>query len=153
MPKEYFCSKILDTGLPCGERDVSKFIEGRYSTCRQCRLRSMSDYNKMKTDKTKEQKSKKIDPDSDIRWLIEDTFLRVPLLSGQTIKERMENNEFDVSELFEKHFDYVEKTNIKIRNLEKNLENSENKFLKCIELFKFLLPPDKLELLEKLHFS
>jgi hypothetical protein len=149
MPKEYFCSKILDTGLPCGERDVSKFIEGRYSTCRQCRLRSMSDYNKLKTDKSKEQKSKKIDPDSDIRWLIEDTFLRVPLLSGQTIKERMENNEFDVSELLEKHCDYVEKTNVKIRNLEKNLENA----YKCIELFKFLLPPDKLELLEKFNFS
>ena len=146
MPKEYFCSKILDTGLPCGERDESKFIEGRYSTCRQCRLRSMSEYNKTKTEKGKEQKSKKIDPDNDIRWLIEDTFLRVPILSGQTIKERMENNEFDVSELLEKHFDYVDKTNLKIETLERKLENS----YKCIEMFKFLLPEDKLESFEKL---
>jgi len=46
MSKEYFYSKIVETGLPCGERDVSKFIEGRYSTCRQCRLKFMSDYNK-----------------------------------------------------------------------------------------------------------
>jgi hypothetical protein len=146
MPKDYFCSKILDTGLPCGERDESKFIEGRYSTCRQCRLRSMSDYNKTKTSKSKEQKSKTIDPDKDIRWLIEDTFLRVPLLSNQTIKERMESNEFDISDLLEKHFDYVEKTNSKIENLENKLDNA----YKIIEIFKFLLPEDKLDKFEKL---
>jgi hypothetical protein len=146
MTKEYFCTKILDTGLPCGERDESKFIEGRYSTCRQCRLRSMSDYNKTKTSKGKEKKTKTIDPDNDIRWLIEDTFLRVPLLSNQTIKERMEDNEFDISDLLGKHHDYVEQTNLKIQKLEQKLENS----YKCIEMFKFLLPPEKLELLENL---
>jgi cyclopropane fatty-acyl-phospholipid synthase-like methyltransferase len=146
MPKDYFCSKILDTGFPCGERDVSKFIEGRYSTCRQCRLRSMSDYNKTKTEKCKEDKTKKIDPDKDIRWLIEDTFLRVPLLSNQTIKERMESNEYDVSDLLEKHFDYAETTNKKIENLENKLENA----YKIIEMFKILLPEDKLEKFENL---
>jgi hypothetical protein len=152
MPKEYFCSKILDTGLPCGERDVSKFIEGRYSTCRQCRLKSMSDYNKTKTSKGKEHKNKTIDPDNDIRWLIEDTFLRVPLLSGQTIKERIESNEFDISDLLEKHFEYVEETNAKIKMLETKLENSEVKLSKCMEIFKVLLPEDKREIMGKLNF-
>jgi hypothetical protein len=148
MPKEYFCTKLTDMGLPCGERDETKFIEGRYSTCRSCRLKFMSEYNKTKTNKGKEQKNKQIDPDCNIRYLIEDTIIRVPLISNQTIVERMEDTEHDVSRILLLHHEYVDKSELKMEKLEKQIKTMSN----YIKILLTLLPENKLEELEKINF-
>jgi hypothetical protein len=148
MPKEYFCTKLNDLEIPCGERDVSKFNEGRYSTCRSCRLKSMSEYNKTKTNKSKEQKNKLLDPDYNIRCLIEDTIKRVPISSDQTIVERIENNEFDISEMVSTNYAFTSKTSEKLETIEKQIEIMS----KCIKTMASMLPEDKFEEIKKMYF-
>ncbi len=138
MPKTYYCDKILDNGIICGERDTSKFIEGRYTTCRACRLNLMSKYNKSKTSKKQEEVSNKIDPDTSIRYLIEDTIKRIPLINKNTIPERIEGLEEDITDVFTKQWQYVEKNDTKIEVLEKRIKHLEeyiekiNKHLKIV---------------------
>jgi hypothetical protein len=132
MTKEYFCSKILSTGITCGERDSSKFISGRYTTCKKCRLQKMSDYNKSKTSKKKDEESEKIDPDCNIRWIIEDTIKRIPLINRQTIPERIESSEEDITNILNLHHEYTEKNDSMIEDLQKQIKELQTQieFLK-----------------------
>ena len=123
MPKEYYCNKLLDNGIVCGERNIEKFISGRYTTCKPCRLRSMSVYNKSKTIKKKDEESTKLDPDCNMRWLIEDTIKRVPFMGTQTIIDRIENSEADISDVLNIHHEYVDKTNEIIKLLQTQIQN------------------------------
>jgi len=122
MSKVYFCNKILENGSICGERELSKFIEGRYTTCKPCRLRNMSQYNKSKTSKKKDVESTKIDPDCNIRYLIEDTIKRIPFMGGETIPERIESSEEDISNVFEKVHAYFDKNNKTIERMQKEID-------------------------------
>lgn len=45
MEKVYFCRQ-RNNGTECGETDPSKFPEGRYSACKECRKRFIREYNK-----------------------------------------------------------------------------------------------------------
>jgi hypothetical protein len=122
MPKEYFCEKILPNGIICAERDKTKFISGRYTTCKSCRLSKMSDYNRSKTNKKKDDEAEKEDPDCNIRYLIEDTIKRVPFSRQQTILEKIENSEEDITEVLNLHHEFVNKTETKIENMQKEIE-------------------------------
>lgn len=126
MPKDYFCNKLLPNGTVCGEREVSKFINGRYTTCKPCRLRNMSDYNKTKTSKKKDEEVTKTDPDCNIRYLIEDTIKRVPFIQKQTIIERIKSSEDDVTDILNLHHEYVEKTDFIIEKIKKQMEEMKN---------------------------
>jgi hypothetical protein len=118
MPKVYYCNKLLENGATCGERDVSKFIEGRYTTCKSCRLRAMSIYNKSKTSKKKDEESSKTDPDCNIRWLIEDTIKRVPFMGKQTIPERIESSEEDITSVLNLHHEYSDKNDNRLDKMQ-----------------------------------
>lgn len=88
MPKTYFCKQYIN-GEACGESDPSKFIEGRYSTCRECRSRLQKKY----TNKKIEEKVEQIDPKQQIRWLIEDTIKKSLLIRGKTIVDFIISND------------------------------------------------------------
>jgi hypothetical protein len=126
MPKEYCCNKLLESGIVCGQRDQTKFSSGRYTTCRDCRLRFMSSYNKSKIQNKKEEKNSNIDPEFNIRYLIEDTIKRIPLMERNTIPERIECIE-------EEFIDSLSK------------QQSKNQFIES----KFLLLEQKIDTLEK----
>lgn len=132
MPKEYCCNKLLESGIVCGQRDQTKFSSGRYTTCRDCRLRFMSTYNKKKNSDKKDDKNISLDPDCNIRYLIEDTIKRIPLMNSYTIPERIESFEEEYTEFLSKQerkngliqskFLFLEQ---KIDTLEKYIEKIE----------------------------
>lgn len=84
MPKTYFCKQIVN-GDVCGENNAENFPPGRYSSCRECRNRIARANLSSKKDKENDTKVNNIDPDQNIRYLIEDTILRSPFIGGQTI--------------------------------------------------------------------
>lgn len=138
MPKDYYCNKLLPNGTVCREREVTKFIEGRYTTCKACRLRSMSDYNKSKTSKKKDIEATKADPDCNIRYLIEDTIKRVPFIQRQTILERIESSEEDVTAVMNLHHEYVDKNDYRIDLLCKQIEEMKKEIKNLKEEIKIL---------------
>ena len=132
MSKRYFCDKLLDSGLICGETDISKFIEGRYTSCKSCRLQMMSQYNKSKNSKKKDNEAKKVDPDCNIRYLIEDTINRVPFLGQQTIPDRIKSSEEDITEILNLYYGHIEKNNFILEKMQKQIDElqEQNKFWK-----------------------
>ena len=132
MPKEYCCNKLLESGAVCGERDTTKFSSGRYTTCRNCRLRSMANYNKKKTSDKKDEKNTNIDPECNIRYLIEDTIKRIPLMNSYTIPERIESIEEEYIDSFNKQKDKNESIQVKYNYLEQKV-NSLEKYIEKIE--------------------
>lgn len=128
MPKSYFCDKLSESGVICGEIDISKFIEGRYSTCKSCRLQMMSQYNKTKTSKKKDKEVKKIDPDCNIRYLIEDTIKRVPFIGFQTIPDKIESSEEDLTDVLNLFQEHIEKNNIILEQMQKQIDELKEKF-------------------------
>jgi lipopolysaccharide assembly outer membrane protein LptD (OstA) len=132
MPKEYCCNKLLESGTVCGERDSTKFSSGRYTTCRNCRLRFMTSYNKKKTSDKKEEKNTNIDPECNIRYLIEDTIKRIPLMNNYTIPERIESFEEEYTEFLSKHERRNGTIQSKFNLLEQKIESLE-KYIEKIE--------------------
>jgi hypothetical protein len=142
MPKIYRCNKIDETGNICNETNENNFNEGRYTTCKKCRLKFMIDYNKLKKEEKQNQNTTKIDPDNHIRELIEDTISNVSLIKNQTIPNIIRRLEKDITEeclnfedkikIFEAKFeDSIKKFEDKISSLE-----NENIALK-IQLLNF----------------
>jgi hypothetical protein len=107
MPKIYRCNKINELGITCGETEAFRFEDGRYTTCKKCRLRFMSEYNKSKKSNKKEEVVNKIDPDNNIRYVIEDTILRTKILNGASIPSKIEDLEIDISQIAEKNYEIM----------------------------------------------
>jgi hypothetical protein len=132
MPKEYCCNKLLESGAVCGERDSTKFSSGRYTTCRNCRLKSMSYYNKKKTSDRKDEKNTNIDPECNIRYLIEDTIKRIPLMNNYTIPERIESFEEEYTGFLSKQERNNESIQSKFNLFEQKIASLE-KYIEKIE--------------------
>ena len=100
--KEYFCNKMIDLKT-CGETDPLKFEKGRYSTCKKCRVKLNSSYvaNKKKSEEEQEYKeiTDKVDPDYNIRYIVEETFLNTPLIRNKSIVNVIIANEMELTEL------------------------------------------------------
>lgn len=140
MPKDYFCNKLLDNGDICGERDPTKFQIGRYSSCKSCRSSFVLKHNKTKNTDKKEEKINKIDPDVNLRWLIEDVIKTKPLVKGQTIEELLNffDNEMTINltkqeqqnrrfiEIFIQHEKDMTELLNKIRELENKTKELKN---------------------------
>ena len=109
MSKIYFCKQEKTFGI-CGENDPKNFEIGRYTTCRSCRTRLQKEKRKYGKEKECEEKTTTIDPTKNIRYVVEDTILRVPLLEGESIQEKIRNSEEDISDLSVK----IHNTNLKI---------------------------------------
>jgi hypothetical protein len=130
MPKEYFCDKQLENGVICGERDVSKFIEGRYTSCRKCRNKIMSEYNKSRTEGRKEKEMDKIDPDKNIRLLIEEVVCKYPLIDGKyNISEKFKSTEEDISDIIIKTFVDFERINKKFDSMQLHIQSLEKEIV------------------------
>ena len=125
MPKTYCCDKILENGTICGESDITKFMDGRYTTCKPCRYRLMSVYNKNKTTERKDKRIETIDPDAHLRFIIEDTLRRVPLIGRQSVIERIKNGEDDVSGFFENQYTTNDRVNLKLLQLEQKINTMQ----------------------------
>jgi hypothetical protein len=70
MPKEYLCNKIIN-GKFCGETNPDNFPKGRYSVCKKCKNKEMSEIRQKKKEENDKEKVKKIDPQLDFKKLIE----------------------------------------------------------------------------------
>jgi len=134
MSKQYFCKRILEAGYVCGEKDIKKFEPGRYTVCKACRLKYMSDYNKNRRNIALNERMDELDPDKKIRAVVEDTIVRIPLLDGKTIQQRMDDNEEEISNVIEFNYvsdlnlrEFIEKTNKTILVLQKRIEDLEIK--------------------------
>jgi hypothetical protein len=132
MPKEYCCNKILESGAVCGERDTTKFNVGRYTTCKNCRLKFMSNYNKSKSSGKKDEKNSIIDPEYNVRYLIEDTIKRIPLIERNTIPERIEIIEEEYIDSLTKQQIKNEQVQLKFLVLEQKI-NTLEKYIEKIE--------------------
>jgi hypothetical protein len=82
MPKIYRCDKINEEGNICNETDQQNFTEGRYNTCKKCRLKIMTDYNKKKKDEKENKKNNTTDPDKNIRKIIEEIIKDTPTIKN-----------------------------------------------------------------------
>lgn len=74
MVKKHFCKQVI-AGEVCGAEDPSLFPPGRYSTCKACRNRASRTCGEIKHSKDKDSIANTIDPDKNIRYIIEDTIL------------------------------------------------------------------------------
>lgn len=127
MPKTYYCNKLIDGSVVCGETNPENFTEGRYNTCRTCRLQMMSSYNKNRREEIREKKIRELDPSQDIRFVVEDTIKRIPLLDGKTISDKITNLEEDIGEVSIQSFEYNERLEKLIFNLQKQIDELKNK--------------------------
>ena len=100
--KQHYCEKINNMGFICRESDSTKFEEGRYNICKQCRLYYMKLYNKSKKDNKKDENVNKLDPDKNIRFIVEDTVKRMSFIEGFTIKDKIDGLDKDLSSISEK---------------------------------------------------
>ena len=100
MVKTHFCKAILESGAQCGQRDSELFEQGRYSLCKSCHVNASRKCHENKRKEKKEGidhiKVKLIDPDSNIRWLIEEHSKKGLLFNDMTMQELWEflNQEF-----------------------------------------------------------
>jgi hypothetical protein len=104
MNKEYFCSKIKENGIVCGENNREKFPQGRYSTCQECRNLEVKNYRKKIKEETKEKIIKSIDPEKELNDLIE---------------EKINNIKINDKTLIE-YFQFLEEKSKKIWEIERN---------------------------------
>ena len=135
MPKTkvYYCNKSENFKV-CGETNPENFPVGRYSTCKNCRNKSVREFNKEKKMEYNEEKNKVIDPSANIRYLIVDTIRNAPIIDGQSIEAKIKNNEYDISEVLCCNSDKIEnamkqiylefgKMSEKIKELEKEISD------------------------------
>ena len=127
MSKTYYCTKMIDNSTICGERNIENFKPGRYNTCKSCRLKIMADYNKNKRDELREKKIQEIDPETNIRFVVEDTIKRVPLIEGKTIEENLNSLDEEIGEMSIKNCEYKERIEKLIYNLQKQIDELKNK--------------------------
>jgi hypothetical protein len=138
MPKTkvYFCTKTKNFKV-CGETDPSKFVDGRYSTCKECRNKYVRDYNKEKKLNEAEEKNKEIDPSANIRYLIIDTIRHAPIMDGHSVEEKIRGNEDDISEVLCTNSDNLDKFKIEIykefNKLHEKIRDLEQEILKIKE--------------------
>jgi hypothetical protein len=118
MPKTYFC-KVVNNFEICGETDPKVFEQGRYSTCRNCRNKKNKEIKEKNLSSQIEEKNNKIDPSCNLRYLIEDTILKVPIIDGYNISEKFKTDNEETSNILllmqttftnmEKRIEYLEK--------------------------------------------
>lgn len=128
MPKVYFCRQEINSEI-CGETNPENFEVGRYSSCRKCRAKYHERKRKTKKEEVIETSVEILDPLKNIRYVIEDTVRRIPLLEGQTIPDKILNIDADISELvianselkekMNELFDYIKKLELEIQLLKK----------------------------------
>ena len=123
-PKVYFCTKTKDFKF-CGETDPEKFVQGRYSTCKECRNAYVREYNKEKKQSEAEEKNKEVDPSSNIRYLIVDTIKNAPIIEGYSVESKLRGNEDDISEVLCKNVKDLE-------NLKKDMYEETRKMMNKI---------------------
>ena len=116
MPKVYRCDKTNEEGNICNDTNEQNFIEGRYNTCKKCRLKIMADYNKKKKNEKQTQKANTIDPDNHIRTLIKDTISDITLIKN--LPDIIHRLEKDISEECLNFNDKITKFEEKISLLE-----------------------------------
>lgn len=127
MPKVYFCKNMKENFEVCGETDPQLFSTGRYSMCRKCRSTKQKIQSDAKKENVLEEKGNTIDPSKNIRWLIEDTIIRQPIVEGMTLSEKFKDMETRVSDSIEISCDYQYKNDLMFRKLENYIKSLENK--------------------------
>jgi hypothetical protein len=125
MPKTYFCKTIHDYEM-CGETNPINFEPGRYSACRSCRNKKNKENKEKNFSILTEERNNKIDPSSNLRHLIEDTILRIPIMDGYNIIEKFRTDNEEVSNIV-----LMSKKNLE--DINKRLEYLE-KYTKLLEL-------------------
>jgi predicted transcriptional regulator len=84
----------------------------------------MSEYNKVKKEQKQNEDANKIDPDNHIRYLIEDTITRVPLLDNKmSIVDKFNDLDIEMSNVFNSCVTEMKKLSERLKKIEK--ENSE----------------------------
>lgn len=127
MPKVYFCKNMKDNFELCGETDPQLFSNGRYSMCRKCRTAKQKIQSDIKKESKIEEKSNTIDPAKNIRWLIEDTVIRQPIIEGMTFSEKFKDMETRVSDSIEISCEYQYKNDLILKKMENYIKLLENK--------------------------
>ncbi len=122
MPKGYCCKRIVNGEL-CGETDPGKFSPGRYTACKACRNMASKQTISDKKVKVRDDIAQNLDPDENIRYLIEDTIKRVRLINGN--KNTVEEAINTVDEMNSCNTEIIGELQDKIRYLEQRLERLE----------------------------
>jgi hypothetical protein len=111
MPKTYLCTKIFD-GKECGETNPENFPSGRYSVCKKCKNKEMTEIRKKKKQDNVKERLKKIDPELDFKKLIENQ----PVFhKNKTVKEGMK---ILLSKINELEFKLIEMRDMYNRNIQ-----------------------------------
>jgi hypothetical protein len=96
--KVYFCTKTENFKV-CGETNPQNFIEGRYSTCKNCKNKYVRELNKEKKAAKNEEVRNTIDPSTNIRYLIMDCISNYPLLDGKSVEYKIKSCENDIGDV------------------------------------------------------
>jgi hypothetical protein len=98
MTKKYFCKYVSDYEI-CGETSPINFEAGRYTICKKCRNKKNRENKEKKITSMIEEKNNKIDPSCNLRHLIEDTILKIPIIHGYNIVEKFEEDDIETSNI------------------------------------------------------
>jgi hypothetical protein len=100
--KIHYCDKMVENKV-CGEMNPTNFEAGRYSTCKRCRIKINNKNRTIKNKKLEndiyETKANIIDPDVDIRYLIEETINNVNFIRKKSIINAILDMEQDITDV------------------------------------------------------
>jgi hypothetical protein len=127
--KIHYCDKMVENKV-CGEMNPVNFETGRYSTCKRCRIKMNNKNRAIKNKKLEndiyETKANIIDPDVDIRYLIEETINNVNFIRKKSIINAILDMEQDIigsDEKIDKLWDLLREKNRILENANSHLQD------------------------------
>jgi hypothetical protein len=122
MNKKYFCkSKINDE--ECGETNPENFEIGRYSTCKECRSKNITQKSVQRKNLEIIDKVRRIDPGEEIRTVVDYTINHKAFDGDFSIVESIKN----INEQNRKILEKISVTDTDKNEIFQNFENLETK--------------------------
>lgn len=111
MPKKYFCKFE-----GCGEIDPENFENGRYSTCKKCRIKGITEKIYQRKHLELIDKIRKIDPEEEIQMVVDYSLKNKEFNDGFSVLE-------NIVKITEDHKKIVEEINTSKINKDKLFQN------------------------------
>jgi hypothetical protein len=111
----------------------------------------MSEYNKNKKRNLKDENISKLDPDNNIRWIIEETIKNSPFCGTTSLIEKLNDMDSEMSQILTSNYKKNEEISIKILELESLVNITFSELKRENELLKIHIKTlrDKIDLLTK----
>lgn len=150
MPKTHFC-KRAENGTTCGEMDETKFESGRYSICRECRLKENYISMRKRREKDKVLRVESIADKSSLLEMARDTFLKLPIDTVEIPDSKFESISRVINKIKTDHTESINIMNLNVSIFQKAQNDMRKKYDDLSEKYDHL--KEKYEKIEKYCIS